>query len=134
MANDPQFASTIKIGSALLGAAETNIQVPTQASVIVTAAATGTKIEEVVVQATATSLAPVTVAGLVYLFLSDGATHHLFDTITVTAVTGSATAAPFRATNRYVNLVIPSGWSLRASQSTASNASLLRVTALGADF
>lgn len=134
MATDPAFASTPVLGAALLGATETNLQVPTATSVIVTAGAAGTKIEEVVVEATTTTLAPTTVAGLVYLFLYDGATYHLFDAIAVTAVVGSATVAPFRARSTYANLVLKSGWSLRASQSIAGNANLLKVHALGGDF
>lgn len=86
------------------------------------------------VEASATTLVATTVAGLVYLFLYDGTTYHLFDTITVTAITASATVAPFRARNLYDNLAIKSGWSLRASQSIAGNASLLKCHALGADL
>lgn len=134
MATDPQFASTVKLGAALLGAAETNLQVPTTASVIVTAAANGTKIEEIVVHATATSLVATTVAGLVYVFLFDGTTYHLFDTVTVTAITASSTVAPFRASLRYVNFWIPNAWSLRASQSIVGNASILKVEAFGGDY
>lgn len=134
MAADPQFASTINNGAQLLGAAETNLQVPTTTSILLTAGANGTKVEEVVVEATATSLTPTTVAGLVYLFLYDGTTYHLFDTITVSAVTASATAAPFRGSKTWTNLVLKSGWSLRASQSIAGNASLLKAHAFGGDL
>lgn len=134
MAADPQFASTIKLGAALLGNAETNLQVPTQASTVVSAGTSGSKIEEVVVTATATSLLPTTVAGLVYLYIFDGATYHLYDTITVTAITASTTAAGFRQRNTYPNLMLASGWSLRASQSVAGNASVLKVSAFGADL
>lgn len=103
-------------------------------SVVLTAAATGTKIEEIVVHATTTSLVATTVAGLVYVFLYDGSTYHLFDTITVSAVTASATAVPFRASVRYVNLWMKTGWSLRASQSIAGNASVLKIECFGADY
>jgi hypothetical protein len=113
---------------------ETNLQVPAAAVVVFTAGASGSKIEEVVAEATQTTLAATTVAGLIYLFLYDGTTHHLFDSITVTATTASATAAPFRASNRYSNLILANGWSLRASNSIAGNAGLIKVTALGADF
>jgi hypothetical protein len=102
--------------------------------VIVTAGASGSKIEEVVVEATTTSLIPTTVAGLVYLFLYDGATYHLFDVITVAAITASSTVPGFRQRNVYANLLIKSGWSLRASQSIAGNASILKVSAFGGDF
>ena len=134
MATDPSFASTVRTASALLGSAETNLQVPTQASTVLTAGASGTKIEEIVVQASATSLTATTVAGLVYVFLHDGSTAHLYDVITISAVTASSTAAAFRASNRYVNLWIPTGWSVRASQSIAGNANLLKITVHGGDY
>lgn len=134
MSTTPQFASTVLIGSARLGSAETNLNVPAQSSVIVTAGASGSKLEEIVAEATTTTLAPTTVAGLVYLFLYDGATYWLFDTIAVTAVTASATTAPFRSNSRYANLWLASGWSLRASQSIAGNANLLVVSAFGGSF
>jgi hypothetical protein len=134
MSASPSFASTPNIGAALLGAAESNLQVPVSTSIIITAGASGTKIEEVVVEASATSLVATTVAGLVYLFLHDGSTYHLFDVITVTAVTASSTAAPFRTLNRYVNLWLKTGWSLRASQSIVGNANILKCEAFGADL
>lgn len=134
MALDPQFASIPKVGAGIPAGAETSLTVPTLAATVLTAGASGTKIEEVVVEAVTTSLTPTTVAGLVYLFVYDGATYHLYDVIPVTAVTASATVAPFRANRTYANLVLPSGYSLRASQSIAGNASLLKVTAHGADF
>lgn len=134
MATDPAFAATPNNGSALLGAAETNLQVPTTTSVIITAGASGTKIEEIDVQVTATTLVATSVAGLVYLFLYDGSTYHLFDVITVAANTGSSTIAGTRYRNVYSNLYIKSGWSLRASQSIAGNASLIKCHAFGGDL
>ncbi len=134
MATDPAFAVTPVQGAALLGNAETNTQVPTTTSIVLTAAATGTKIEEIVVEAAGTTLAPTTVAGLVYVFLYDGATYHLFDVIPVTAITASATVAPFRAARTYFNLVLKTGWSVRMSQSIAGNASLLKAHVFGADL
>lgn len=134
MATTPTFASVPRAASALLGAAETNLQVPTTTSTVFTAGASGSKIEEIVVEATNTTLTVTTVAGLVYIFLHDGTTFHMFDTITVTAISGTATVPPFRASSRYTNLVIPTTWSIRASQSIAGNASLLKFHVLGADF
>lgn len=134
MATDPIFASTVSLGAALLGSAETNLQVPAQSSVIVTAGSSGTKIEEIVVQASQTTLVATTVAGLVYLFTYDGTTYRLFDTVTITAITASATVPGFRLSRPYANLVLKSGWSLRASQSIAGNASVLNVFALGGDY
>src|SRR5947209_27710 len=104
MASSPGFAATINLGAALLGAVETSTQVPTTASVIVTAGSSGSKIEEVVVEATSASLVDTTVAGKVYLYLYDGTTYHKFDEILVTATTGSATAVVFRGSKVYANL------------------------------
>lgn len=134
MATNPAYAATVNNGSALIGAVETNLQVPTQAILVLTAGASGTKIEEVMIEATNTSLIPTTVAGLVYLFLYDGSTYHLFDVVTVTAITASATASGFRATRVYSNLVLKTGWKLYASQSESSNASLLKCHAFGGDY
>lgn len=135
MSANPSFASTPNIGVALLGNAETDLQVPTTTSVVLTAGTNGTKIEEIVVEASkAGSLVATTVAGLVYLFLYDGSLYHLFDVITVTAQTGSATALTGRWSNRYTNLWLKSGWSLRSSQSISGNASLLNCFAFGADL
>ncbi|HET7110115.1 MAG TPA: hypothetical protein VFI41_04545 [Gemmatimonadales bacterium] len=107
---------------------------PTQSSLVFTPGAGGAKIEEIVVHAASATLIPTTVAGLVYLFLYDATTYHLFDTIPVTAVTPSTTVAPFRASRRYDNLWLPAGWVLRASQSIVGNANVLRVQALGGDL
>lgn len=134
MATDPAFASTINNGSQLLGAAETNLQAPTTTSTVITAGANGTFVYEIDIEATTTSLTPTTVAGLVYIFLYDGATYHLRDTIAVTAVTASTTTAPFSASKTYTNLFFKNGWSLRASQSVSGNASLLKISAHGADI
>jgi hypothetical protein len=135
MATAPAFASTPNIGVGRPATAETDSQTPAQSVVVLTAGASGTKIEEIVVAAAKTaSLTVTTVAGLVLLFLYDGSVYHPFDVIAVTAVSGTATAAPFRASNRYANLWLKSGWSLRASQTIAGNASMLEVTAFGADL
>lgn len=136
MATDPIFASTVKAGTpALLGAAETSLTVPTTASTIYTAGASGSFIERIVINAATTSLAPAIVAGLVYIFLHDGTTAHLFDTLTIPlpSATASATVPPLTLV-RLVGISVPSGYTVRASQSIVGNANLLKVTALGADY
>lgn len=134
MATDPSFASTVNVGAGIPGTAETSLTVPTNSVTILTAGSNGAKVEEVVVEAVTTSLTPTTVAGLVYLFIYDGTTYHLFDVIPINAVTASSTVAPFRTRVTYTNLLLKNGWVLKASQSISGNASLLKVTALGADF
>lgn len=134
MAVDPQFASVVALGAATIGTAETNLNVPAQASTVLTAGANGTKIEEIVVHASTTTLTPTTVAGNVYVFLHDGSNAYLFDTLPITAVTASATVAPFRTSRTYTNFWLKSGWTLRASQSIAGNASLLKIEVFGGDY
>lgn len=135
MATNPAFSATVNLGAALLGSAETDTLTPGQTSTICTAGASGTKIEEIVVQAVKTGvLTTTTVAGLVYIFTYDGSTYRMYDNLVVTAVTASATAAAFRTNKYYSNLWLPSGWSLRASQSIAGNASMLEVFAFGGDY
>lgn len=133
MATDPSFASTPRAGANIITAVETSLTVPTQSVSIISSGASGSILNEVVVHGVTTSLTPTTVAGLVYLFLFDGSTYNLFDTLAVTAVTASATVAPFR-TNKLYTEAIQTGWSLRASQSIAGNNSLLKVEAFVGDF
>ncbi len=134
MATDPSFTAAIALGAALLGAAETNLQVPVNSSVIVTAGANGTKIEEIVIKATGTTLTVNSATGVVYLFLFDGTTYHLFDSVLIGVINGTATVTPYRFSRSYINLILKTGWSLRASQSIASNASILKVIAFGGEF
>lgn len=131
MASDPSFAATPKVGSGLVPAtADTSLTAPTNTTTIVTGGSNGTKIEELVFEGVGT-----TVGGIVNVFLYDGTTHHLYDQVSVGAVTVSATATAFRQVNRYVNLVLPSNtWQLRVANTVAGNVSLIKVSATGGDF
>lgn len=133
MAADPAFGSTPLVGAALLGAAETSLTVPTTTSTLITATGSGFILDEIAINAATTSLAPAIVAGLVYIFIFDGSTSHLYDTLSIPlpASTASSTIPPLHLSRRY-NLSIPATYTIRASQSIAGNASLLKVTALGA--
>jgi len=75
-----------------------------------------------------------TAAGLVNLFLYDGSAYHLFDQVTVTVVATSTTVASFFQRRYYQQLIIPSGWSLRITNTVAGNVSLVGVVATGANF
>lgn len=133
MATSGAFAATPRVGAAIITALETSLTVPTQSVAIISAGTNGSLLAEIVIHGVTTSLTPTTVAGLVYLFLFDGSTYNLFDTLAVSAVTASATVAPFR-TNKLYTESIQSGWSIRASQSIAGNNSLLKVMALVGDY
>lgn len=135
MATTPAYAATPHNGSALIGIAETDLQIPTHAISVFVAGPNGSKIEEITVQASVSGgLVATTVAGLVYLFLYDGSTYHLFDNLTIGAVTASTTTGPYRISKIYNNLIIKTGWTLYASQSIAGNASLLKIHAFGGDY
>lgn len=132
MATSPQFAATPNVGSAVL-TATANVAAlsgtPTASSTatIVTAGASGTKIEELVFIGTG-----VTLAGLVHIFLFDSSTYHFYDAVAVSVVTPSTSVTPFRQVNPYANLELKSGWTLVCCSSVASQ--LINVVASGGDL
>lgn len=127
MANAPQFAAIPKIGSGQVTVANTFRDGTGTLANIITGVATGTKIQEIVIQATGT-----TTAGMVRLYLFDGTNNRLFDEFVVSAITVGASTAAFRTTKSYDNLTLPSAsWVLRAS---THNAETFNVIALGADL
>lgn len=129
MAASPSFAATPRIGSvALTGSADTSYTAPSSVATVITGGSSGTRVNEVVVQMTAT----VSSATMVRLFLHDGTTYYLFDEVAISASTGSTTVKQTRVSVTYNNLILPSSsWSLRATCHTANAGA---VTALGADL
>ena len=133
MSTSAQYASTPKFGSATLTTADTSLTAPTTVGTIVTAGASGTRIDYIEVQGVAT-----TVAGLINLFVYDGTTYVLWNQVPVQAVTSSTTAPAFvvsLSSNSNANimpLTLPTGYSLRATTSVAQTG--VRVTAYGGDF
>lgn len=92
---------------------------------IKTGAAGGSKIDEIRVKAAAT-----TTAGMVRLFIDDGATVRLFDEVPIAAVTVSGTVESDEEILTFDNLVLPEGYILKAS---THNAEAINVVAFGAD-
>jgi hypothetical protein len=127
MATTPQFAVTPRISSVSIATAEASYTAPTSVGTLITGAATGTRIAEIVVKMAATSA-----AAIVRVFLYDGTTYWHFDELTVAAATGSATVQQTRVSTTYNNLILPNAsWSVRV---TTSVAQVTHVTALGADL
>ena len=127
MASSPQFAVTPRIGNVSIATAEASYTAPTNVGTLITGAATGTRIAEIVVKMAATSA-----AAIVRIFLYDGTTYWHFDEITVAAATGSSTVQQTRVSVLYSNLILPSAsWSVRV---TTSVSQATHVTALGADL
>jgi hypothetical protein len=133
MATSAQYASTPVFGSATLTTADTSLTAPATVGTILTAGASGTRIDYIEIQGVAT-----TVAGLINLFVFDGTNYILWNQVPVIAVTSVTTAVAFQAvlsSNSNANLMpltLPTTWSLRATTSTAQTG--IRVTAYGGDF
>lgn len=134
MAANANFSATPRIGAAVISTANTNRDGTGTIDTVFTAGTSGSRIDGIVIQATGT-----TTGGMVRLFVHDGTNARLFDEAPVIAVTPSGTAPAFStalgnnaplATGRYP-LMLPSGWSLRAS---TNNAESFNVIALGGDF
>ena len=127
MAAEPAFAVTPRIASVNVATANTNRDGTGTVATLITGAATGTRIAEIVVQARVT-----TTAGMVRVFLYDGTTYRFFDEISIAAATASASVKAVRVSTAYNNLVLPSAsWSIVVS---THNAESMDVTALGADL
>lgn len=133
MAATAQYSATPKFGSATLTTADTSLTAPTTVGTIVTAGASGTRIDYIDIQGVAT-----TVAGLINLFVYDGTTYVLWNQVPVQAVTSSTTVPAFSAVlssnnnSNIMPLTLPTGYSLRAAASVAQTG--VRVTAYGGDF
>jgi hypothetical protein len=133
MSTSAQYASTPKVGSALLTTADTSLTAPTTVGTVITAGASGTRIDYIEVQGVAT-----TVNGLINLFIYDGSTYILWQQMPVLAITSSTTVPAWSSilsSNSNANimpLTIPTGYSLRATTSVAQTG--VRVIAYGGDF
>ena len=115
------------IGHAVISTANTARDGSGVMGTVLTAGTKGTLVELIRVKATGT-----TTAGMVRLFLHDGTNARLYDEISVSAITPSATVESFDAEVVPTKpLVMPTGWSLRAS---THNAEEFVVRATGGDY
>jgi hypothetical protein len=127
MATSAQYASTVRAAAAQVTTANTNRNGTGAIVTVFTAGASGSRIDDISIDAVAT-----TTAGVVRLFINDGTTSYLWQEILVTAVTPSTTQAIWSYTLLNQALVIPTGWSLRASTNNTETFNIL-VTRAG-DF
>lgn len=127
MATQAQYASTVRAAVAQVTTANTNRNGTGAIVTVFTAGASGSRIDDISIDAVAT-----TTAGVVRLFINDGTTSYLFQEILVTATTPSTTVAVWGTTLLNQALVIPTGWSLRASTNNAETFNII-VTRAG-DF
>lgn len=136
MALAPSFAVYPIIGNCIAYYANTDRSSITGLAILASGAASGTRIAEIVAQATGT-----TVAGLIGIHLSGvgittgilptGTPIPLFDEITIAAATPSASTKATRISTTYNNLVLESGQFLLARNTINQG---INVIALGADL
>lgn len=126
MAAAPAFAATPKCAVGALSVANANRDGTGTVVTVFTAGASGSKIEEVRITPAAT-----TTAGMVRLYLYSGTVYYLLSEHIIAAATLSPSVATTVTTITYDSLILPSGWSLRAS---TEKAEAINVHAFGGDF
>lgn len=132
MAIQPQYAATPRCSIGQVSVANTARDGTGTITTIFSAGANGSRIDAIDLKATGT-----TTAGMIRLFIHDGADARLLTEVPVTAITPSGTLPSWEAqlnTNtmtQVLPLVLPTGYSLRAA---TNNAETFNVIALGGDF
>lgn len=114
MGTSANYASTPRAAVGQVSTANTNRDGTGTIATIFTAGSSGSRIDDIVIQATGT-----TTAGMVRLFLHDGTNARLWAEVPVSAVTPSGTVPAFVSSLLNQSLVLPNGWSLRASTHNA---------------
>lgn len=114
MATSAQYASTPRAALGQVSTANTNRDGTGTIATIFTAGSSGSRVDDIRIQAVGT-----TTAGVVRLFLHDGTNARLLSEILVPAVTPSTTVPAFSAALLNQAIVLPDGWSLRASTNNA---------------
>lgn len=129
MATTPTFTSTPRVATVSISTANTGRDGTGTITSLISGVSAGTKVFEIVVQATAT-----TTAGMVRVFMStdSGSTWRLFDEVAIAAATPSASVKATRVSTTYANLVLASS-SVSIGVST-HNAEAFVVSALGGDL
>ena len=132
MAAIPSYAAAPRTGLGQVTAANPNRDGTGTIVSIFAAGASGSRIDAIALKATAA-----TTAGMLRLFLHDGVNAHLLTEVPVLAQTPSATAPAWELSvttqgmSPLLPLILPSGYSLRAS---TEKAEVFNVIAVGGDF
>lgn len=114
MINQQNYAATPRTVVAQISTANTARDGTGTLATVFTAGTSGSRIDDVHIVALAT-----TTAGMIRLFLHDGTTSRLWKEVSVSANTPSGTVAAFTASLFNQNLILATGWSLRASTNNA---------------
>jgi hypothetical protein len=129
MASTINFANVPRVSGVTISTANTNRDGTGTLGTVITAGASGTRIDRIRAQAIVT-----TTAGRVRLFLYDGSAYYALEELPIAAATVSATVSGAAADVTFGDLrplTLPSGWSIAAG---THNAEDITVTAYGADF
>lgn len=110
MATTANYANTPRAAVAQVSTANTARDGTGTIATVFTAGSSGSRVDDIVIIATGT-----TTAGMVRLFLHDGTNARLWQEVPVSAVTVSATVPAWTTSLLNQALVLPNGWSLRAS-------------------
>ena len=131
MSAAPIFFGTVRaIGAGTVPSTDDgSLTAPSNTTTILTAASGGTKIEQIRI----TQVATTSSAGLVNLFLYDGSTYHLFDQYAFSTLALSSSVRLTPVDLYYANLILSSGWSLRASVSVPGGVGAFKILAFGGD-
>lgn len=125
MAASPVFVGVPKVWQQALATANTARDGSGTTADILTAGASGSRIDRVRVVASST-----TTAGVIRIFIYDGTNTYLIKEILVSAITPSATVAVWEA-DCDLNINLPATWHLKAA---THNAETFKIFALGGDF
>lgn len=126
----PIFGLTPVIWKAAVSTANTARDGTGTISTVGSAGSNGSRIEEIVVKATGDPADSV-----VTIFLHDGTNYFLWDEFDLgDPAAASNTVAGYRESRTYRNLVLPTGWSLRAAITVALTTGAINVFALGSDY
>jgi hypothetical protein len=114
MSTTANYASTPRAALGQVSTANTARDGTGTIATIFTAGASGSRVDDIAIVATGT-----TTAGVVRLFINDGTNSRLWQEILVAAITPSTTVQVWSAVQLNQALLLPNGWSLRASTNNA---------------
>lgn len=120
MATTANYASTPRAAVAQVSTANTNRDGTGTIATVFTAGSNGSRVDDIIIIATGT-----TTAGMVRLFLHDGTNARLWQEVGITAITPSATVQAFTTQLTNIALILPNGWSIRASTHNAETFNII---------
>lgn len=130
MATAPAFAATPQVATVPVVTANTTRDGSGTIATLMTAGASGTKVEEIRIKADNDPA-----DSIVVIYLYDGSNYAVFDEFDMgNPAAATATVTAYGESRTYENLILKSGWSLRASITAALTAGEINAFAFGGDF